>query len=74
MTTSTFLTIGDLCERWKLSQPTIRRMVRDGRLRATQIGRSVRFDLQDVERMETAGKQRQVKRVATHDSEAGEPS
>lgn len=55
---TTFLTIDDLCERWKLSQPTIRRMVRDGRLTPTVIGRSVRFDLQDIERVEREAKRK----------------
>jgi len=52
-----FLTISDLAERWKLSQPTIRRKIKTGELMAVHIGRAVRIERSEVERIEASWRQ-----------------
>ena len=49
-----YLTIKELAERWKLSQPTIRRKLACGELAMVRIGRAVRIERSEVERVEIA--------------------
>ena len=49
-----YLTIKELAARWKLSQPTIRRKLASGELAMTRIGRVVRIERHEVERVEAA--------------------
>ena len=46
------LTRGNVSERWQVSKMTLKRMERAGRLPALKIGRSVRYRLADIERIE----------------------
>jgi excisionase family DNA binding protein len=47
-----FLTVPELAARWSVTDRTLRRLVGQGDLPVTRIGRSVRFRLSDVERYE----------------------
>ena len=43
---------GNVSERWQVSKMTLKRMERAGRLPALKIGRTVRYRLADIERIE----------------------
>lgn len=43
-----FLTVADVAELWRVSPSTVRRMIRDGRLRAVRVGRSLRVSRTDL--------------------------
>jgi len=45
-----FLTVADVAELWRVSPSTVRRMIRDGRLRAVRVGRSLRVSRTDLAR------------------------
>ena len=45
-------TRGNVSERWQVSKMTFKRMERAGRLPALKIGRTVRYRLADIERIE----------------------
>lgn len=49
------LTPAQLARRWQLHPITLRRWVREGKLRCTRIGRGVRFSIAEVERIEREG-------------------
>ena len=46
------LTRGNVSERWQVSKMTFKRLERAGRLPALKIGRTVRYRLADIERIE----------------------
>jgi excisionase family DNA binding protein len=46
------LTYKELVERWRVSRQTIHKLVKAGRLKATYVGGSVRFHIEEVERYE----------------------
>jgi len=48
-----FLTPHELAERWSLTTMTIRRWRKAGKLKAMNLGRSVRFTMAEIERFET---------------------
>jgi len=52
-----YLTVAQLADRWQISQPTIRRWIRQGRLPHTKFVGGVRFDLRDVENYEAQARQ-----------------
>ena len=49
-----YFTLPELAERWKISLPTIRRKLSSGELRPVYIGRVVRIEASEVERIGTA--------------------
>ena len=49
------LTPSQLGRRWQIHPITLRRWVRDGKLHCMKLGRSVRFSLAEVERIEREG-------------------
>ena len=52
-----FLTLGQLAERWQVSEATIYRLMASGELVKTKIGtKVVRFARTEVERFETCGR------------------
>jgi excisionase family DNA binding protein len=50
--TSPYLTTADLAARWKITPMTLRRWRKDGKLKASFLGRGVRFAMSEVERIE----------------------
>ncbi len=50
--TSPYLTTADLAARWKVTPMTLRRWRKDGKLKASFLGRGVRFAMSEVERIE----------------------
>ncbi len=51
-----YLTIPELAARWKISVPTVRRKLARGELAKVYIGRVVRIERTEVERVERAWK------------------
>ena len=51
-----YLTIPELAARWKISVPTVRRKIASGELAKVYIGRVVRIERAEVERIEQAWK------------------
>lgn len=51
-----YFTIDELAERWKLSQSTVRRKIKAGELATVRIGRAVRIERTEVERIEATWK------------------
>lgn len=51
-TQSPFLTPAELAARWQVSTLTLRRWRKEGRLKTINIGRAVRFELTEVQRVE----------------------
>ena len=51
-----FLTAAELAARWKVTEMTLRRWRRLGRLETTHLGRGVRFALSTIERIEKEAK------------------
>jgi len=51
-----YFTIPDLAARWKLSTPTIRRKIKSGELAIVRMGRVIRIERSEVERIEAAWK------------------
>lgn len=51
-----YLTIPELAQRWKISVPTVRRKIASGELAKVYIGRVVRIERAEVERIEQAWK------------------
>lgn len=51
-----FITVAQLAKRWLCSKMTIGRMMRRGDVPYIQLGRSVRFDLEDVKKVEARGR------------------
>jgi excisionase family DNA binding protein len=49
---SPFLTPADLATRWKVTQMTLRRWRKAGKIKVSILGRGVRFALSEVERVE----------------------
>ncbi len=49
---SPFLTPADLAARWKVTPMTLRRWRKAGKIKASMLGRGVRFALPEVERIE----------------------
>ena len=49
---SPFLTPADLAARWKVTPMTLRRWRKAGKIKASMLGRGVRFALPEVERVE----------------------
>lgn len=49
-----YFTLPELAERWKISIPTIRRKLSSGELNPVYIGRVVRIEASEVERIESA--------------------
>lgn len=49
---SDYFTIPELAERWKISVPTVRRKLERGEITKTYIGRVVRIERTEVERVE----------------------
>ncbi|MBL9181097.1 MAG: helix-turn-helix domain-containing protein [Verrucomicrobiaceae bacterium] len=47
-----FLTPADLAARWKVTPMTLRRWRKAGKIKASFLGRGVRFSLAEVERVE----------------------
>ncbi|MFC5455991.1 helix-turn-helix domain-containing protein [Prosthecobacter fluviatilis] len=47
-----FLTPADLAARWKITPMTLRRWRKAGKIKASMLGRGVRFALPEVERFE----------------------
>lgn len=47
-----FLTPAELAARWKITPITLRRWRKDGKLKASFLGRGVRFAMSEVERIE----------------------
>lgn len=51
-----YLTIPELAQRWKVSAATVRRKLASGELAKVHIGRVVRIERAEVERIEAAWK------------------
>ncbi len=51
-----YFTISELADRWKLSQSTVRRKIKAGELATVRIGRAVRIDRSEIERVEASWK------------------
>ena len=51
-----YLTIPELATRWKVSVPTVRRKITRGELKKIYIGRVVRIEREEVERIEQSWK------------------
>lgn len=51
-----YFTIPELADRWKISVPTLRRKLARGEIPKTYIGRVVRIEREEVERLERAWK------------------
>ncbi|MES2597425.1 MAG: helix-turn-helix domain-containing protein [Verrucomicrobiota bacterium] len=49
---TSFLTPAELAARWKVTPITLRRWRKDGKLKASFLGRGVRFAMSEVERIE----------------------
>lgn len=49
-----YLTVPELAQRWKISIPTVRRKMATGELSKVYIGRVVRIERTEVERIERA--------------------
>lgn len=47
-----FYTVMEVADRWRLSEQTIRKMVKDGSLRAVRLSDSIRIPREEVERQE----------------------
>ncbi len=56
-----YLTIQDVAARWKISVPTVRRMIARGEMLPVHIGRAVRIEYSEIERFE------KDRRQADHD-------
>ena len=56
-----YLTIQEVAARWKISVPTIRRMIARGEVSPVRIGRAVRIEYGEIERFE------KDRRQADHD-------
>ena len=56
-----YLTIQDVAARWKISVPTVRRMIARGEVSPVRIGRAVRIEHSEIERFEMG------RRHADHD-------
>jgi excisionase family DNA binding protein len=56
-----YLTIQDVAARWKISVPTVRRMIARGEVSPVRIGRAVRIEYGEIERFE------KDRRQADHD-------
>ncbi|WP_075088690.1 helix-turn-helix domain-containing protein [Verrucomicrobium spinosum] len=52
----TMLTKAQLAKRWLCSTMKVQRMMRSGLLPYIQLGRSIRFDLVDIKRVEANGR------------------
>lgn len=52
----TLLTQEQLAKRWLCSTMKVRRMMRAGSVPYIQLGRSVRFDLEDIKQVEARGR------------------
>lgn len=48
--------ISDLVTRWKLSDSTVRRKIREGEIAIVRIGGAVRIEAAEVDRLESAWK------------------
>ncbi|MGV3663894.1 MAG: helix-turn-helix domain-containing protein [Prosthecobacter sp.] len=48
----TFLTPAELANRWQVTTMTLRRWRKSGKLNAHHLGRSIRFSLADIEKIE----------------------
>lgn len=55
-TSSDYFKIPDLVSRWKISESTVRRKIREGKITAFHIGRVLRIERSEVERVEAAWK------------------
>lgn len=53
---SDYFTIDELADRWKLSQSTVRRKIKTGELVTVRIGRAVRIERTEIERIEATWK------------------
>lgn len=51
-----YFKISELVARWKMSDVTIRRKIREGKIAVVHMGRAVRIERSEVERLETAWK------------------
>jgi excisionase family DNA binding protein len=49
---TSFLTPAELAARWKVTPITLRRWRKDGKLKASFLGRGVRFAMSEIERIE----------------------
>ena len=56
-----YLTIQDVAARWKISVPTVRRMIARGEMSPVRIGRAIRIERGEIERFE------RTRRYADHD-------
>lgn len=54
-----YMTIPELAQRWKISVPTVRRKLARGELAKVYIGRVVRIERTEVERIEAQWKRRE---------------
>lgn len=53
---SQLITSADLASRWKVTVMTLRRFRKAGKLQAHHLGRSIRFSLADIEKIEAESK------------------
>jgi excisionase family DNA binding protein len=51
-TQSPFLTPTELAARWQVSTMTLRRWRKEGKLKTIHLGRAVRFEISEVQRVE----------------------
>ncbi|MDS4028623.1 MAG: helix-turn-helix domain-containing protein [Candidatus Contendobacter sp.] len=49
-----YLTIQEVAARWKISVPTVRRMIAHGEVASVHIGRAVRIERSEIERFESS--------------------
>jgi len=63
-----YLTIQDVATRWKISVPTVRRMIARGEVSSVHIGRAIRFERGEIERFER--NRRQADRDLIHAQES----
>ena len=63
-----YLTIQDVAARWKISVPTVRRMIARGEVSPVRIGRVVRIEYGEIERFERG--RRHADRDLIHAQEA----
>jgi excisionase family DNA binding protein len=52
-----YFSLQELAVRWKLSDPTLRRMMKDGRLATFRMGNRIRVLAEEVERIENGWRQ-----------------
>lgn len=52
MSSRRFYTVGEVAERWEVSQALVRRLYTHGELQVLRLGRSVRIPESEVERIE----------------------